>query len=72
MRDEIPHAEDEHLFILEKLVREHVIKRRICINSVMGIQPERIQRDHHETLYRNVTFAYSSRVPEKKLRCLNI
>jgi cation transport protein ChaC len=72
MREEIPHAEDEHLFILEKLVREEVIKRRICINSVMGLQPERIQRDHHETLYRNVTFAYSSRVPEKKLRCLNI
>ncbi|XP_070503275.1 glutathione-specific gamma-glutamylcyclotransferase 1 [Chironomus tepperi] len=72
MREEIPHAEDEHLFTLEKLVREEMIRRKICIISVMGQQPARVQRDHHETLNRNVTFAHSSRVPEKKLRCLNI
>lgn len=72
MREEIPHAVDEHLFELEKLVREEIIRRKICVHSVMGHQPQRIQRDYHETQHRNVTFAHSSRVPEKKLRCLNI
>lgn len=72
MREEVPHADDEHLFTLEKLVREELVKRKICIYSVMGQAPAQIQRDYHENVRRPVTFAHSSRVPEKKLRCLNI
>lgn len=72
MRDEIPHADDDHLFTLEKIVRDEIMKRKICIYSVMGQQPPAIERDFHENYRRPVTFAHSSRVPEKKLRCLNI
>lgn len=73
MRDEIQHAEDDHLFTLEMLVRKKLANRKVCIHTIMGHQrPYRIQRDDHEHLRRNITFAHSSRVPEKKLRCLNI
>lgn len=72
MREEIPGVHDEHLFTLEKLVRDHLIKREISILSVMGQHPAPIRRDSHESLRRPVTFEYSSRVVEKKLRCLNI
>lgn len=72
MRDELPHAVDDHLFELEKLVRDEIIKQKICIYSVMGNQPAAIPRDYHESHRRQVTFAHTSRIPEKKLRCLNI
>jgi cation transport protein ChaC len=72
MREEVPHADDEHLFALEKLVRDELVKRKMCLYSVMGQQPQSIERDYHESVRRPVTFAHSSRVPEKKLRCLNI
>lgn len=72
MRDELPHAVDDHLFTLEKLVRDEIMRRKICIYSVMGQQPATIPRDYHESHRRQVTFAHTSRIPEKKLRCLNI
>lgn len=72
MRDEIPGVDDEHLFILEKLVREKMIKRQICVNSVMGSQPLRIRRDTHESLRRPINFEFTTKVQEKRLRCLNI
>jgi cation transport protein ChaC len=72
MRQEIPGVHDEHLFMLEKLVRDHLIKRQIPIQSVLGQHPEPIRRDSHESLRRPVSFEYSSRIVEKKLRCLHI
>ncbi|KAG5670689.1 hypothetical protein PVAND_000936 [Polypedilum vanderplanki] len=72
MREEVPHADDDHLFTLEKLVKEELIKRKICLYSVMGQQPQMIERDYHENIRRPVTFAHSSKIAEKKLRCLNI
>lgn len=72
MREELPHAVDEHLFELEKLVRNEIIRQKICIYSVMGQSPQAIARDYHESHRRNVTFAHTSRILEKKLRCLNI
>lgn len=73
MREELEQAHDEHVFTLERLVRDEVIRRKMCIRSVMGErQLNSIPRDHHEQTRRNVTFAHSSRVPEKKLRCLHI
>lgn len=73
MRDEVPHADDEHLFELERLVKEELTKRKISLFAVMGQDPPNIPRDYHESVRRQPeTFAHSSRVPEKKLRCLNI
>lgn len=74
MRDELKGVvvEDEHLFELEKIVRDILAERKICVYSLMGRQPERIQRDSHEEIRRPTTFEFSSRVPDKKLRCLNI
>lgn len=72
MRDEIPGVIDEHLFGLETLVREELAKRKICVISVMGRQPERIRRDSHESLRRPINFEFTTKVQEKRLRCLNI
>lgn len=74
MRDELRGVvvEDEHLFQLEKIVRDILTERNICVYSLMGRQPQRIRRDSHEEIRRPITFEFSSRVPDKKLRCLNI
>ncbi|CRK87906.1 CLUMA_CG001693, isoform A [Clunio marinus] len=72
MREEIPGVHDEHLFGLEKLVREELIKRKVCIISVMGNQPQRINRDLHESQRRPINFEFTTKVQEKRLRCLNI
>jgi cation transport protein ChaC len=73
MREELPGIYDAHIFELEKHVREQLMKRKICLNSVMGSMPERVRRDSHEQERRQpLTFEFSSRVPDKKLRCLNI
>jgi len=72
MREEIPGVHDEHLFMLEKLVRDELTKRKICIFSVMGHEPQRIRRDSHESLRRPINFEFTTKVQEKRLRCLNI
>lgn len=74
MRDELKgvNVEDDHLFQLEQLVKDMLVERKVCINSLMGRQPDRIRRDSHEEIRRPVTFEFTSRVHDKKLRCLNI
>jgi len=73
MRDEIPGVHDDHLFTLEKLVRDQLIAKKMCIVSVMGgQQPTRIRRDSHESLRRPINFEFTTKVQEKRLRCLNI
>ncbi|XP_058456573.1 glutathione-specific gamma-glutamylcyclotransferase 1 [Malaya genurostris] len=72
MREELPGASDEHLFELEGLVRRFVAEANVPIGSLLGSTPRRIRRDSHEEIRRHVSFEYTSRVPEKKLRCLNI
>ena len=74
MRDDLKGAavDDEHLFELERLVKEHLHKQQICISTLMGAAPERIRRDSHEEVQRPSSFEFTSRVPDKKLRCLNI
>lgn len=72
MRTEIPHAEDDHLFELEHLVRDLLCKEKIPLATVMGSPIERIRRDSHENLRRPTSFEFTSRVPKPKLRCLNI
>ncbi|CAD6992989.1 unnamed protein product [Ceratitis capitata] len=72
MREEMPDVVDPHLFELEFLVLEKLNQRQIPLWSVMGVAPERIRRDSHEEIKRPPTFEFTSRIPERKLRCLNI
>lgn len=72
MRDEIPGADDEHLFTLEQLVFEKLKVKNIPLEDVMGENPQRIRRDSHELRRQPMTFEFASRVPETKLRCLNL
>lgn len=72
MREEIDGAVDEHLFELEQCVRKMLDRRQICLNSVMGSTPQRIRRDSYEEIRRPPSFEFTSRVPDVKLRCLNI
>lgn len=74
MREELKgvNVEDDHLFHLEKIVKDLLAERKVCVNSLMGRQPERIRRDSHEEIRRPATFEFTSRIPDKKLRCLNI
>lgn len=72
MRDEIPEAFDDHLFDLERSIVDLLNEKNIQINQIMGEQPQRIRRDSHENVMRPTSFEFTSRVPEKKLRCLHI
>lgn len=73
VRDELNGVHDDHLFELERLVKEMLNKQKISLMSVMGLAPpERIRRDSHEEVRRPISFEYASRVPDVKLRCLNI
>lgn len=74
IREEIKgvHVEDDHLFQLEDLVKQMLAERNICMYSLMRNRPAKIRRDSHEEIIRPTTFEFTSRVPDKKLRCLNI
>ncbi|XP_017143525.1 glutathione-specific gamma-glutamylcyclotransferase 1 [Drosophila miranda] len=72
MHEEIPGVRDEHLFELERLVLDELYRQEIPMSSVMGRNPDRIRRDSHEDIRRQPSFEFTSRVPETKLRCLNI
>lgn len=72
MRNEIPGADDDHLFTLEQLVSEKLKVKNIPLEDVMGENPRRIRRDSHELHRQPTTFEFASRVPETRLRCLNL
>lgn len=73
MRDEVGGADDEHLFELERLVLEQLAARKQCLRELMGAAPQLIRRDSYEDPVRRPrSFEYRSRVPDVKLRCLNI
>lgn len=75
MRDEVPGADDEHLFELEALVRGELARRGVSLADVMGAEPQRIRRDSYEEEAAGRpprSFEYVSRVPDVKLRCLHI
>lgn len=72
MREEIPNVHDDHLFELERLVKEILHEKQITLDDVMGTPLQRIRRDSHENILRPTTFEFTSRVPETKLRCLCI
>ncbi|KAL9893068.1 glutathione-specific gamma-glutamylcyclotransferase 1 isoform 3-T4 [Glossina fuscipes fuscipes] len=74
MHDELPDVDDEHLFVLESLVLNELQLRKIPLGSVMGANPAQIRRDDdlREHLKMSANFQFTSRMPERKLRCLNI
>ena len=88
MHDSVPDAMDEHLFTLEFLVRSRIKEQNLCMKTLMGGAPlpaspprtppheledgEGEEAAGGEPLVRPDSFQYTSRVPPKKLRCLNI
>lgn len=74
MRDELPGAQDDHLFELERLVVQYLSTKGIMMSSCMGAPRQRIRRDSHENNInsRPINFEHTSRVPTRKMRCLNI
>lgn len=113
MRDAAPEADDDHLFSLEQLVRHEIRRRRLCLDTLMGVASGKattapaitvlgddddddvvaaaeqgdkgeaadvaelaaqLQNQHLEqaAAAQQDAFAFSSRVPGKKLRCINI
>lgn len=88
MHTYLPDAQDEHLFDLEVLIRAKIKEQKMCLKTLMGdrdfvidfkdsepelgAQVERGDDENVENPIREDSFQYTSRVPSKALRCLNI
>lgn len=87
MHDHLPDVHDEHLFSLEMIVRAKIKEDKMCLTTLMGnrefdidfkdVEPnvaliDRPDEENIEHPIRQDSFEYTSRVPSKPLRCLNI
>ncbi|XP_033608797.1 glutathione-specific gamma-glutamylcyclotransferase 1 isoform X2 [Cryptotermes secundus] len=88
MHEYLPEAVDEHLFTLEFLVRSRIKEQNLCLKTLMGdslmpasppaTPPHELEdADENNAIggdpaVRPDSFQFTSRVPPKKLRCLNI
>lgn len=87
MREKVPEGYDEHLATLEALVRIRVKEHNMCLKSLMGDGPrdplpqhqqaEALLQQQQENAVppaeeRRDTFQFSTSLPPKKLRCLNV
>ncbi|XP_034946956.1 putative glutathione-specific gamma-glutamylcyclotransferase 2 [Chelonus insularis] len=78
MRRYVPEAKDDHLFALDTIVRMHIKKQKMCLNTLMGNREFVIDldeaddsqialSDEEENIYNDETlhnpFQYISRVP---------
>lgn len=74
----IPEAADDELFQLEKLVRDEIKQKNMNLNDLMTsdihVLQQKINPDeqNQQLSLRENTFEFVSRVPQNKLRCLNI
>ncbi|XP_018330367.1 putative glutathione-specific gamma-glutamylcyclotransferase 2 [Agrilus planipennis] len=80
MREHFPEEKDEHLFHLEVLVKKNILNQNKCLTTLMGDSAGHIifvrssaqlQRPEGQE-ERAGSFQFTTRVPEKTLRCLNI
>ncbi|KAK3854806.1 hypothetical protein Pcinc_038731 [Petrolisthes cinctipes] len=87
MRLHVPEGYDEHLATLETLVRLRIKENNMCLNTLMGEggnhhhhhndlnnqqQQQEQQQQDQEPIERRDTFQFSTNLPPKKLRCLNV
>lgn len=82
MKEHVPDAWDEHLYLLEHLVRSRLKEKNVSVEDIMGSEPqisvaaiaggfkENPTAEQRPAASRSPDFA--SRVPSRKLRCLDL